>query len=662
MITNANNSYRELFDDAYALLVAEGKIDPAEVKAITSLEQYFTYIGDLKEKHDTVVRSILNSGAVGGNDWNNRFAQYAKYLMLPINEDYFVINANTRTISIPSVFSANGVGLAGDTWAETLMFEIDRYFDYVDLMRTNIYAQWTNPDGTEGATLINLIDYDDQKIRFGWPLSSAVTATRDGNLTFSIRFFMRDPNNAEAIIYSLNILPITVRIRKPLRLEVEPNYTDEDPYLFMNAIKNGVASSGINGFAEYPIIFEQSYENDTINLDQDTQTFTIAAYTKDLGVLTYDWQFKPEGTAEFIDINDAVKEEYGLTIAHDYRETTDQTRVIGKIYYIQENEPPMAYRPCDEKDFDDNNAFKPTVTYYESYSYCRINSIAEGEEKSPIVGTYMVSVTNSVYGKAQSSTMSDQWILSSPTNIEFTTDLSETSNILEYCETEDIVYDSTKTYYIKNENNQYDEFTGDEFEEGITYYERNAKTLNIAINIDKDAEPSCAWYSKHTESGPMALIEGATERSYDVTEPGWYKVVVTSTLNRESITQDSNVARVTTPPKAPTISYQGGEAKIVNINFNSIQNDSYPLTVNAEIEQGLLSSDGLSYTWMHQVKDSDGIYEDAMVGAYGVKEISGDTLMVSYAGDQEIFVCKVTNSLNGAQAFSYSDKYNIMKA
>jgi hypothetical protein len=271
MITNPSQKYSKLFTSAYALLDSKDLLreETKTVGNITSLEEYFTYIGDLKKEHETVVQNIVNSGSIGGDDWNARFAQYAKYLMLPINEDYFVINANTRTISIPTIFAANGVGLAGDAWAETLMFEIDRYFDYVDLMRTNIYVQWTNSDGTDGSSLINLIDYDDQKIRLGWPLSSAVTAEHDGNLTFSIRFFMRSSINPETIIYSLNILPITVKIRKPLRLEVEPNYTDEHPYLFMNAIKNGVTSSGINGFAEYAIISSQLPTGDAINLKTD---------------------------------------------------------------------------------------------------------------------------------------------------------------------------------------------------------------------------------------------------------------------------------------------------------------------------------------------------------------------------------------------------------
>ena len=55
-------------------------------------------------------------------------------------EGNFIINANTRLISVPTDFNKNGVGVVGDNAAETLEFVIDRYFDEYDLAvveRTN---------------------------------------------------------------------------------------------------------------------------------------------------------------------------------------------------------------------------------------------------------------------------------------------------------------------------------------------------------------------------------------------------------------------------------------------------------------------------------------------------------------------------------------------
>jgi hypothetical protein len=201
MITNPSQKYSKLFTSAYALLDSKDLLreETKTVGNITSLEEYFTYIGELKKEHETVVQNIVKSGSIGGDDWNARFAQYAKYLMLPINEDYFVINANTRTISIPAIFSANGVGLAGDAWAETLMFEIDRYFDYVDLATTKICVNWVlkptdkNGEVLRGISYIDLVDLETEpgKLRFGWPMTSAMTKV-EGTLNFAVTFFSHD--------------------------------------------------------------------------------------------------------------------------------------------------------------------------------------------------------------------------------------------------------------------------------------------------------------------------------------------------------------------------------------------------------------------------------------------------------------------------------------
>lgn len=664
MITNPSQKYSKLFRAAYTLLDEKNLLreETKTNKGITSLEEYFTYIGDLKAMHDAVVRGTLSVGGGGDRDeWNTRFAQYAKYLMLPINEDYFVINANTRTISIPAIFAANGVGLAGDSWAETLMFEIDRYFDYVDLMRTNIYIQWTNTDGTDGSTLINLIDYDDQKIRLGWPLSSAVTAEHDGNLTFSIRFFMRDPTNPETIIYSLNILPINVKIRKPLRLGIESNYTDEHPYLFMSAIKNGVLSSEINGFAEYAIISSQLPAGDSINLtNENKQTLTVSSYTTDNGSLSYSWEFKPENAEEFLILDATNSEQYGITVSDGgYRLTEDATPVRNKVYYIEIGE--NAYAACDkDEDFTEAGDFIDGTEYYESYAYCTITDT----DKS-IVGTYAATISNRVAGKAPATTRTNNWIIPSPKEITYNSDLSVSNNILTevYEETQDTEYDTSKTYYIKIEDNQYEAVVDiTEFEPDVVYYEKNnLLTLQVTATPDNDhADLSYAWYFTNNENNDMVLIENAITRTYDANQPGWYQVKITSTLNREQIEKDSQIAKVTLPPMAPTIEYQGGANKIVNINLSNAGDESI-LEVKAEILTGPLSSEELSYTWMHQTKEADNEYEDAVVGQYGVREISGNKLTVSYANSQEIFICKVTNHLNGAEAFSYSDKYNIMK-
>ena len=52
-------------------------------------------------------------------------------VMLPSDEPRFIIDANSRTISIPDDFSF--LSVVNDHGAETVYFEIDRYFDQHDL-------------------------------------------------------------------------------------------------------------------------------------------------------------------------------------------------------------------------------------------------------------------------------------------------------------------------------------------------------------------------------------------------------------------------------------------------------------------------------------------------------------------------------------------------
>jgi hypothetical protein len=145
MIVNQNNydysiQYKKLFEDAYNLLtdpntpIEDNELRPTS--KFTSLEEYFMYLDLIAKLHANV---LLSSKDAPPEDRNMYFAQYSKYLMLPLDEEPFKINANSRTISIPTNFAKYGVSLTGDQRAETLLFEIDRYFDFVDLIRTTIH-------------------------------------------------------------------------------------------------------------------------------------------------------------------------------------------------------------------------------------------------------------------------------------------------------------------------------------------------------------------------------------------------------------------------------------------------------------------------------------------------------------------------------------------
>jgi hypothetical protein len=65
MITAQNPKYKLLFAEAYNILAKYDKLsEETETNgAITSLEEYFTYIGDLAKLHGDAVESIIKTSA-----------------------------------------------------------------------------------------------------------------------------------------------------------------------------------------------------------------------------------------------------------------------------------------------------------------------------------------------------------------------------------------------------------------------------------------------------------------------------------------------------------------------------------------------------------------------------------------------------------------------
>ena len=211
-----------------------------------SSEKYdnlFKEATDFLRKNGTNIDDINSLNAYYGH--MQKFYQAAskdpkgyKYIMMPLDsagEETFDIDLNSRSITVPKTFAVVG-GVQADQMAELIVFNVDRYFDYMDLANTIIYVQWQLPDekATTGATEITIRDYETTpgKIRFAWPLHETVTA-HSGIVRFSVRFFIFDKNNKLA--YSLNTLESSLLIRPAL--DPTSNITAESVNsLFANAI------------------------------------------------------------------------------------------------------------------------------------------------------------------------------------------------------------------------------------------------------------------------------------------------------------------------------------------------------------------------------------------------------------------------------------------
>ncbi len=281
-ITENNvQKYNALFDKATKALKAEALIEDSILGdnrlnytedvfvGIDTLEKYFNCIGDLK-KLDT------------------------KYTILPLSEDYFEIDANTRLIDVPkNSFKKNGIGVVGDREAEILYFRIDRYFDYMDLASDNIqiYIQWEGPDKTQQTSTAWIKDYDTHtdKLVFGWPLSKEIMK-QAGKLKFSVRFVMMEQG---VVTYSLSTITAEVMINDGLNFNDDKLEANSD---VNNSIFNRITNSKTNSNDDIDVpaprfaasAFNPEPANQEIDLVNNELVVTAKAYKTDThGNLTY---------------------------------------------------------------------------------------------------------------------------------------------------------------------------------------------------------------------------------------------------------------------------------------------------------------------------------------------------------------------------------------
>ena len=150
---------------------------------------------------------------------------------LPSNEPRFIIDANSREINIPFEFSF--LGVIGDHKAETIYFEIDRYFDDEDLSTHTCVIQFVNKNPktlecNEGLYPVTTMDVNsiDGKIIFGWNIMNDATQIA-GDIHFSIRFYSIDSNNK--FTYNFNTLTAnsiildTLDVKHTSIIEISPS-------------------------------------------------------------------------------------------------------------------------------------------------------------------------------------------------------------------------------------------------------------------------------------------------------------------------------------------------------------------------------------------------------------------------------------------------------
>lgn len=305
MITYINESNSSLYQELYAKANQviqkyqdSSDFDPNKNKlpAITTLNQYYASLERLME----IPTNNPNADYYISEDVKRSFTR------LPLDEDVFEINADDRTIKVPTVFQRNGVGVEGDFIAETVYFTIDRFYDATDLGSDDktIVIQWTKDEKDEEGNLITYLSANygkdvvtlPRKIIFGWPITKEMTAAA-GKIRFAVRIYqsIKHDNSDPELVYSFSTLPAEVNIKSTLQYDVLSTAKIDQGSL----ITGRIHSSGIYDEAtpapKPPVITTDLYvlghegEN-KVDLENGELRLGVYAKVGDEGSITYDWK------------------------------------------------------------------------------------------------------------------------------------------------------------------------------------------------------------------------------------------------------------------------------------------------------------------------------------------------------------------------------------
>ena len=530
--------------------------------------------------------------------------------MLPLGEPHLVVNADTRTINIPNIFkSAGGAGLSMDQIAETLIFEIDRYYDFIDLATTGIFVQWKSPlNDKEGkASQITLVDFNDKKIKFGWPLTQSITE-KEGKVQFSVRFVLK--NDEGQVVYSLNTLPATIEIKKALIPDFNHLEFDDGSEYFDYAVLNGISSNPsdppskpviITGLPEYSYLIED--END---MAKEEVTLKVLVGTVD-GQLEYEWSkvLNESGSGEtklgggkpmFISIG---------TKTPDFDN--------GQTYYIKND---------DENGYEivTSDTYEEGVEVFNCWNAITIES---EEGNKDVTGKYKVVAINKFNSGSGTRSEPVFTIIPAPESLDFTTNLAD----------------------------------------GLILEEGKAE-LKVAVKKDTHDGHNVISYQwqKADNEDEYSDIE-ANEQTYEANAIGWYRCNITNSMNGKEEVMLSNVCKVTNEPAAPVISYPaaGSDVEIKVENSGTVQELKVTLDDEKNQFDNKLLSESVDYKW-YVGKPDDAIEDkEAIVDGTEIIEINKDIIKIIVPVDTvRHYYCKVINTLNGKTAEAISGHYYVI--
>lgn len=358
-ITPENTTkYKALFEKVSEIL----KLEPA----ISTLDEYFQHLNEISLKDPSLI-------------------------ILPLDEEKFFIDGNSRKITVPQAFTKNGVGVQGDHYAEYIYFEIDRYFENIDFGSPSITAVVEFIDANQQKHFtkawIKYTDEKSSKVTIGWPITQDVTS-KAGSIKFSVRLFELEGNSYKrsfgTLIGQLVVNPsLDFAISKAEIDNIQGKLdADVEGEVLRRMIDSPAADYSKDKVVSPVFLFrykEGTGATDSCFADAG-DVLKVQAIAP--GSVTYSW----------------FKDKTPITAERVYKQLTAFKENV-LIYENKGTDEAPVYRLADVSE----ETFANGGPYYESYSEYILPSSKDGETMSDITGTYRCVAQNSMYGFSRSS-------------------------------------------------------------------------------------------------------------------------------------------------------------------------------------------------------------------------------------------------------------------
>ncbi len=334
--------------------------------AISTLDEYFQHLHEISLKDPSLI-------------------------ILPLDEEKFFIDGNSRKITVPQAFTKNGVGVQGDHYAEYIYFEIDRYFENIDFGSPSITAVVEFIDASQQKHFtkawIKYTDEKSSKVLIGWPITQDVTA-KAGSIKFSVRLFELEGNSYKrsfgTLIGQLVVNPsLDFAISKAEIDNIQGKLDADVEGEVLRRMINSPAADYSKDKVVSPVFLFRYKEgvgpNDLCNADAG-DVLKVQAIAP--GSVTYSW----------------FKDKTPITAERVYKQLTAFKENV-LIYENKGTDEAPVYRLADVSE----ETFATGGPYYESYSEYILPSSKDGETMSDITGTYRCVAQNNMYGFSRSS-------------------------------------------------------------------------------------------------------------------------------------------------------------------------------------------------------------------------------------------------------------------